>query len=161
VRHWPLFGHFASLSGACFINRERPGDVGHCNASVLPLLRAGQVIMLFAEGTSSDGQGVLPFYSSLLAPAVESGCLATPAWVGYALEDGRVENEVCYWRDMVLLPHLLNLLTKRAVRACVIFGDSRPAGNDRKQLARSLHSAVQELRKAGVGLMNLSAVRSS
>ena len=60
--------------------------------------------------------------------------------------DGSVENEVAYWRDMTLLPHLLNLLTKDRLTAHVAFGETvRGSATDRKELARRLQTAVCEL----------------
>ena len=68
----------------------------------------------------------------------------TPDWIGYSLEEGSVENEVAYWRDMIFLPHFLNLLGKRRIKAVIHFGE--PLVNpDRKALARELHSAVRAL----------------
>ena len=69
--------------------------------------------MLFPEGTSSDGDTVLPFKSALLAPATQQEHLLSASFIRYALDDGSVADEVCYWRDMTLVPHLLNLLGKR------------------------------------------------
>jgi 1-acyl-sn-glycerol-3-phosphate acyltransferase len=101
---------------------------------------------MFPEGTSTGGGRVLPFHSSLFAPAAQHGWPVTPAWIGYEVVDGSVEEEVAYWRDMTFLPHFLNLLGKRRVRAVVHFGE--PLRNsDRKALARELHEAVIRLGK--------------
>ena len=75
------------------------------------------------------------------SPAAQHGWPATPAHIRYEVADGVVEEDVAYWRDMTFLPHFLNLLGKRRVRACVTFGE--PLRNpDRKALARELHAAV-------------------
>jgi hypothetical protein len=87
---------------------------------------------------------LLPFHSSLPAPAAHHGWPVTSAWIGYEVEAGSVANEVAYWRDMTFLPHFLNLLGKRRVRAVVHFGT--PLRNpDRKALARELHRAFVRL----------------
>jgi 1-acyl-sn-glycerol-3-phosphate acyltransferase len=109
------------------------------------LMRTGFVVVVFPEGTSSDGQQVLPFFSSLLEPAVAGGGPVTPAFIRYELSDGSVADEVCYWGDMTFGPHFLNLLTKREIRAQVRYGDARPPGQNRKQLARELQQAVRHL----------------
>ena len=109
------------------------------------LVKAGVVVVVFPEGTSSDGQKVLPFFSSLLEPAVVCGCNVTPAFISYEVVDGVAADEVCYWRDMTFGLHFLNLLTKREIRAKVCFGKTHPAGKDRKKLSRELHQVVREL----------------
>jgi hypothetical protein len=69
------------------------------------------------------------------------------ALIQYELEDGDASEEVCYWKDMTFLPHLINLLGNPFVRArlsCVHI--DRPAAN-RKDLARQLHSEALRLKE--------------
>ena len=145
VRGWPGIGFLTKLAGTLFIRREKRGDVSPLNEQIAALVQAGIVVIVFPEGTSSDGHSVMPFYSSLLEPAAASGCAVTPAFIRYELADGVAEDEVCYWRDMTFGSHFLNLLTKREIRAHVRFGAVRAAGSDRKQLARELQLVVREL----------------
>jgi 1-acyl-sn-glycerol-3-phosphate acyltransferase len=69
-------------------------------------------------------------------------------FIEYTLRDGCVADEVCYWRDMTLAPHLLNLLGKRGLEAQLRFTRLRQASPDRKQLAQQLHSEVVRLKEA-------------
>lgn len=55
---------------------------------------------------------------------------------------------MCYWKDMTLMPHLVNLLGKRAIRASVTFTELRQGSKNRKELARQLHSEVLRLKEA-------------
>lgn len=144
VRHWPLLGHIARAGGTLFVNRERRAEVAELGPEFVPVIKEGVVLTMFPEGTSTGGDRVLPFHSSLLAPAARHGWLVTPAWIGYAVADGVVEEDVAYWRDMTFLPHFLKLLGKPRVRAVIHFG--KPLRNsDRKALARELHRAVANL----------------
>lgn len=144
VRQWPLIGTLAKLGSTLFLDRTRRSPVMEVAGAVTPIVAEGVVVALFPEGTSTAGDHVLPFHSSLLAPAAEHGWPVTPAWIGYEVEDGCVAKEVAYWRDMTFLPHFLNLLGKRRIRAIVRFGE--PLRNaDRKALARDLHRAVVAL----------------
>jgi len=104
-------------------------------------------VVLFAEGTSSDGQTVLPFKSALLEPAVRQARPLSVGFIRYELGDGDAGEEICYWKDMTLLPHLINLLSKRGRQASVRFMEVRGAIADRKQLARQLHSEVLRLQR--------------
>ena len=145
VARWPLFGLLAGLGGTLFVRRDRRTEVGKSNEALARRLGCGTPVVLFPEGTSSDGRSVLPFRSALLASVTATQTPATPAWIGYHLDRGVAEDEVCYWRDMSFGPHFLNLLTKREIRAHVRFGPARSAGDDRKKLARELQLAVREL----------------
>jgi 1-acyl-sn-glycerol-3-phosphate acyltransferase len=146
VRRWPVLGWFARLAGTVFARRDRRQDVARVNAAVRLALASGVLVVLFPEGTSSDGATVLPFKSALLESAASTECPLSAACLHYMLADGDAGAEVCYWRDMTLLPHLLNLLGKRGVDAAVSFApvSKRPA--DRKTLARQLRAEVLRLK---------------
>jgi 1-acyl-sn-glycerol-3-phosphate acyltransferase len=151
VKSWPVFGWFAAMAGTIFIDRERRTHVGQINRAIEETMNSGVLVVLFAEGTSSGGETVLPFKSSLLEPAVQQPHLLSAALIQYELEDGDASEEVCYWKDMKFLPHLINLLGKPSVRArlsCVRI--DRPAAN-RKDLARQLHLEVLRLKDLNTG----------
>ncbi|MEP6669042.1 MAG: lysophospholipid acyltransferase family protein [Chthoniobacter sp.] len=147
VAGWPVLGLFARCAGTIFVDRAHRLKVAATNASIEEALRAGALVVLFAEGTSSNGRTVLPFRSSLLEPVVHSIHAIAPAAVRYEVEQGSVSDEICYWGEMTLVPHLLNLLTKRGIYARIAFGDFDAEGgcNSRKDAARCLHSAVSAL----------------
>jgi 1-acyl-sn-glycerol-3-phosphate acyltransferase len=149
VKSWPVMGWLARLGGTVFIDRERRTHVGEVNDEIQVALDDGALVIVFPEGTSSDGRTVLPFKSSLLEPATQQKHPLTVGCVGYALAAGQAETEVCYWGDHVFFPHLLNLLSKRSVRASVRFAPVEQHSTDRKQLAQQLHSAVLGLKTNG------------
>ena len=112
VKRWPVFGWFAALSGTLFVDRTKRTDVARLNDEVAQVLEGGGLVVLFPEGTSSDGTNVLPFKSSLLEPATRRNHPLSVAFLNYSLPDGNVGEDVCYWGDMTLVPHLLNLFSK-------------------------------------------------
>jgi len=145
VKRWPVFGWFAVLSGTVFVRRERRSEVSQIAIQIRDLLKDGHLVVLFPEGTSSGGETVLPFKSSLLEPVVgqthdvHAGCLS------YSLANGVVSKDVCYWGDMTLAPHIVKLLGKPFVQARVSFADIREPATDRKELAKQLHAVVSSL----------------
>lgn len=145
VASWPLFGLYARIGATVFVDREHRGAVAGVAGEMRSHLNAGVPVTLFPEGTSSDGSGVLPFRSSLFEPVVELSCPVTACAHRYSLEEGSVADEVAYWRDMTLAPHLLNLLGKSGVTLDLHFGPSRHRQGDRKTLARDLHAEVRAL----------------
>jgi 1-acyl-sn-glycerol-3-phosphate acyltransferase len=146
VRGWPMFGWLAKLGGTIFIQRERRMDVGAVNREIETALGAGLLVVVFPEGTSSNGETVLPFRASLLEPALHGGYEISIACLKYDLDDGDPKTEVCYWGEHTFFPHLLNLLGKRQVRATLRFEKFNRTTDDRKELAKQLHAAVLELK---------------
>jgi len=146
VRAWPLFGWLARAGGTIFVQRNRRCAAAKEVARISFAIRSGLPVILFPEGTSSDGGTVLPFKSSLLQAALTSQSPIAAAAIDYELDDGSVADEVCYWRDMTLVPHLVNLLGKRAIEGRVHFSPARTRGTDRKTLARQLREEVAALR---------------
>jgi 1-acyl-sn-glycerol-3-phosphate acyltransferase len=146
VRGWPLFGWLAKLGGTIFIRRERRLDVGAVNSKIETALTAGLLAVVFPEGTSSNGETLLPFRASLLEPALRGGYEISIACLRYELDDGDPKTEVCYWGDHTFFPHLLNLLGKRRVCAMLRFGKFNSTTDARKELAGQLHAAVLELK---------------
>jgi 1-acyl-sn-glycerol-3-phosphate acyltransferase len=146
VRGWPLFGWFATIAGTVFVNRDKRTHVGEVNQEVETALAAGALVVIFPEGTSSDGKTILPFRTSLLEPAARGGHDISVGWLHYELADGDASNEVCYWGGHSFSPHLLNLLGKKTVRATLRFKKFPRLTDDRKELAGQLREAVLELK---------------
>ncbi len=145
VAHWPIFGGYARRGATIFVDRERRGEVGEIAIQLKSLLAAGAPVVLFPEGTSSDGTKVLPFRSSLLEPAIQLRCPVTPCGIRYILPDGSLPDEVAYWGDMTLAPHLWNLMRKPSVTVELHFGTPRSSFTDRKELTRSSQRDVEAL----------------
>jgi len=145
VQNWPVFGWFARRSGTLFVDRSRRRDVTRMNTEIQRTLDGGNVVVLFPEGTSWNGREILPFKSSLLEPIVGSPHPLSVGRIRYALDDGTVEADVCYWGDMTFFPHFVNLMTKRQVRARVTFAPIPQPATDRKELARQLYTEVSRL----------------
>lgn len=146
IAAWPLFGWLAQAAGTIFVDRERR----LASADVVDLVReavaGGLLVVLFPEGTSSDGSTVLPFKSALLESAVELRCPVAAAAIEYSLDKGSVSDEVCYWRDMTLIPHLLNLFFKREIRSTCSFSLPRTRAGDRKEIAHELRDEIMSMR---------------
>ena len=146
VARWPLFGLYARHGATIFVDRERRTAVADVSEQMRKRLDAGVPLTLFPEGTSTGGDDVLQFRSSLFDPVVKLGCPVTACALRYSLDDGgSVADEVAYWRDMTLAPHLLNLLGKNGVMLDIYFGPTSHRTGDRKTLAHDLHTEVRSL----------------
>jgi 1-acyl-sn-glycerol-3-phosphate acyltransferase len=128
-----------------FADRERRLQVGELTKELRKVLDSGALVVLFPEGTSSDGKTVLPFKSSLLEPATASPHSVSASLIEYRLEDGDAGEEMCYGKDMNFIPHLVNLLSKKRVEVFAQFTQLRNGRTNRKELAGQLHVEVFEI----------------
>jgi lyso-ornithine lipid O-acyltransferase len=150
VKSWPGIGWIASLAGTIYIDRTRRSDTHAIQPDMQSALSDRLRLVLFPEGTSSDGSAVLHFHSSLFQAALDLDAPITAASLDYFIADGEASREACYWGDMVLLPHLLNLFTKRSVQATVKFSPEQHRFRDRKEAARTMRTQVERLRGLAV-----------
>jgi 1-acyl-sn-glycerol-3-phosphate acyltransferase len=146
VRSWPGVGWIATLAGAIYIDRARRDDTHSIRPQMAASLAAGVRLVLFPEGTSSDGRQVLPFRSSLFQPAVENQAAITAACISYEIEDGDPAVDVCYYGDMVMGPHAMKLFGKGGVKATLRFAGGARVFADRKLAAKQLYEQVNALK---------------
>jgi 1-acyl-sn-glycerol-3-phosphate acyltransferase len=144
VQSWPWLGWLAQCAGTVFIQREKRRSLLEVSRQLELTAQKNTPVLIFPEGTSTNGKTVLPFRSSLLAVATKESTPVLPSWVGYELRDGDATRDVCWWGEMTLLPHLWNLLGYEEIVASIRFG--RVIRHwDRKTLATELHLAVCDL----------------
>ena len=153
VRGWPVIGWLTALAGTIFIVRERRTHVGAVNQAIESALADGVLVVVFPEGTSTNGNEVLPFRSPLLEPVIGSKLPIATGFLSYELEGGDAANEVCYWGDHTFFPHAVNLLSKKRVHAHMTFGTFQRTTDDRKELAMQLREAVVKLKTDAVSAL--------
>ncbi|MBK8178033.1 MAG: 1-acyl-sn-glycerol-3-phosphate acyltransferase [Planctomycetes bacterium] len=149
VRQWPLIGPAAAAIGTIFLDRSSRRAIPGVNAQISESLAASDRVLFFPEGTSTSGEQVLPFKSSLLEPAAQSGYPVFCAAVHYSTPSGEVpaSQSVCWWGDMEFTPHIFGLLRLSGFRARVVFHAEPHVGQGRKQLAERTEQAVVELHR--------------
>ena len=153
VATWPFFGTLARLQRTVFVTRARRSQTGQARDAIAERLAEGDVLVLFPEGTSADGNSVLPFKSALLAAAdtaLHQGRKVTvqPVSTAYVAREGIPmgrENRPLYawYGDMELVPHLWEALQAGPLDVVVQFHPSL-AVTDRKELARTAWDTVRK-----------------
>jgi 1-acyl-sn-glycerol-3-phosphate acyltransferase len=147
VRNWPVFGTLTTIAGTVYIDRARRSDTRNANDGIRHALQQGIRVVIFPEGTSTDGSNVLPFYPSLFEPAVQEQIPITAAHISYEMPDGDVSQEVAWGGNANFLPHLVNLLSKRGVSATIGFGAQPRIYSSRKIAAAETREGVLKIRK--------------
>ncbi len=89
VRDWPLIGWLAARHGTIFLRRGSRGHASIINAEIAAVLTRGQHVVVFPEGTTSDGRSLLHFHAALLQPALAAGRPVLPVALSYWEPDGR------------------------------------------------------------------------
>lgn len=159
VAGWPLFGLFAKLQRTVFVDRTRRTDTARVNGEIAARLTSGDAMVLFPEGTSSNGTHVLPFRSALIGAAraalVGGGHervwvqpLAIAAMRLDGLPMGRAGRPLVAWYgDMEMIPHLIGVILAGPLDIDLVWGDPIPFDEttDRKLLARALERNVRGL----------------
>lgn len=152
VASWPIFGFMAKLFGTVFIER-RQSRAEQQRDTLTGHLAARRNLILFPEGTSTDGQMVLPFKSSLFGAietaAKEINVFVQPVSIACTAVDGlpmiqNLRSFYSWYGDMTLLPHLWQAFKCDRFTIDVVF---HPPINvldfpDRKSLAAACHRAV-------------------
>jgi 1-acyl-sn-glycerol-3-phosphate acyltransferase len=146
VRSWPAFGALARNGGTIFVDRQSRTSSENVSRQIGGALEEDVAVLLFPEGTSTDGSTVQRFHPTLLEAAVQLQAEMTPAAIGYRVQ-GEEERAMCWFGDAPFLPHLLRTLGKAGVVAEVEFYPERRAYADRKSAALDLHDKVVAMRK--------------
>ena len=158
VSGWPGVSLLARLQETVFIDRQRRGTSREQVERIRARLAEGDAIVLFPEGTTSDGNFLLPFKSSLFgavgAAGGEAGApvLIQPVAIAYThvhgMAMGRFDRPVAAWPgDIELGPHLKGVINEGAIDVTIVFGDAFNAteASNRKALAATCEDAVREL----------------
>ena len=154
VSKWPLVSWLAKLQGTIFINRNNPKELTKTASEIHDRISKKQNVVLFPEGTSSDGNRVLPFKSSIfiLSELTDRSKLnIQPISIAYTkyngLTMGRIERTLIAWYgDMDLLTHLYKLIRSGSFEVEVTFHNriDIPEKKSRKEIARDCEFIVRE-----------------
>lgn len=157
VRAWPAFGIFATMAGTIYVDRRRGAVNGDAVASMEEAFAAGLAVVLFPEGTSSDGAQVLHFHARFFEPAVRASAMVTAAAIGYA-SSSAAEAALAYHGEDVFGTHLMRTLGQRHLKARVVFAADGKRYADRKEAAHATQAEVERLRS---GLAGDAAIQPS
>jgi 1-acyl-sn-glycerol-3-phosphate acyltransferase len=148
LRHWPLVGVLASGAGTLFIERESRRDAMRVVHHMAERLRAGEVLAIFPEGTTSNGVSLLPFHANLFQAAISADAPVLPIALSFV---DRATNErslaPCYIGDDTLVGSMWRTLCSPGISAVVVFGEPQQAeGRDRRAWAADVQRTIAALR---------------
>tara|TARA_R110002073_G_scaffold82125_2_gene196500 strand:+ start:933 stop:1646 length:714 start_codon:yes stop_codon:yes gene_type:complete len=146
VLSWPVFGFMSRTLGMLFVDRTKKTDVVRVNDLISKRISDAQGILLFPEGTTSDGSKILPFKASLLAYPADNNVPVHYATIRYATaeEEPHASESVCWWTDVTFPSHFIELLKLRKIYGTIHFGNEPITNNDRKELAQELYEKASK-----------------
>lgn len=149
VQAWPLIGALASGVGTLFIQRESRRDAMRVVHHMADSLRAGDVVAVFPEGTTSDGVHLLPFHANLLQAAITAEAPVQPVALQFLeTHGGQRSLAPCYVGDDTLFGSVWRTVRARGITVQMVFGEPQPAvGRDRRTWAADLRATIEQLRQ--------------
>jgi 1-acyl-sn-glycerol-3-phosphate acyltransferase len=143
LKKWPLVGHMTRGCGTLFIERERRHDTARVNKTISDVLRSGDCIAIFPEGTTSDGQRLMHFHGSLLQPVIDAGGHIAPMAIRYCNVLGERSDSPAYVGETTFLQSFWRVLGEREliVEITVLPLLATQVGH-RRELSRDAHHAI-------------------
>jgi 1-acyl-sn-glycerol-3-phosphate acyltransferase len=159
VADWPIFGTLAKLQKSIFVMREQKRKTGEQVNEIAERMKAGEIVVLFPEGTTSDGNRLMEVKSSLFgaaaaaAPYTSEGVVhVQPVALAYTrvhgMAMGRFHRPIAAWPgDIELVPHLMGVLKEGALDVDVAFGETVDfrTGDNRKHLSQAITSRIRRM----------------
>jgi len=141
IRDWPIAGWLATAAGTFFLRRGKGGSTPLLERLV-PHLRAQGSVVIFPEGTTTDGTEVQPFHARLFGAAIVACCPVQPVTIQYGLSD-EGENLAPFIGDDSLAGHVLRLLRAPGLQVRLLYGPPLHPTVSRDELAREAECFVR------------------
>lgn len=143
VAHWPVIGWLAQRAGTVFLKRGQ-GETSQAMQHMANLVRAGDSVLFFPEGTTTD-HAPKSFHARLFALPIELGVSVQPLCLSY--QDANAgRNDIAYVGEQSFIANLWYLLQQQGVQAQITFLPtiSITAETSRNSLAQQAHAAVEQ-----------------
>lgn len=153
VKRWPLLAMLIEGAGTLYIERESRRDAMRVVHQVAERLRTRDLISVFPEGTTGDGQTLLTFHANLLQAAISAGAPVLPVALKYLDPvSGQRSDGPLFVGETTLAQSIWNTLRTEGLQAVVRYGSPQHAeGRDRRAWAQDLRTEVARLMALPVG----------
>jgi len=144
INSWPIVGWLARQTGTLYIKRGRHGAAEQSMNDIADTLNRGGHVVIFPEGTTSDGTSVRKFHSRLFQAAIDAGAPVQPVALRYPHPDG-VHPKAPFIGDTQFLQSTLDMMSEKQMQAELEFLtpiDSQ--GLNRTELAKQCQERILE-----------------
>ena len=144
VKAWPLLSRLVDAAGTLYLERERKRDALRVVHTMAQALKDGEMVAVFPEGTTSDGQALLPFHANLLQAAIATCTPVQPVALRFSDSSRPVSHAVEFIGDTTLLQSLWRVARGDGVTARVALLPPRDSTlADRRELAAALRADIE------------------
>lgn len=162
VADWPLFGYLTKLQGTVFVDRRNKKGASKQGTAMVNVMREQKNIVLFPEGTSTNGSEVKFFKSGLLQSVLNTtdvDVVIQPVSIACYGKNG-IEHRYAWYGDMTLMPHLWTVFKTSGLRVVFTFHEAFKASRftDRKELS---DYARQQVEKGPYGTFDDTGVKTA
>ena len=144
VKAWPLLSRLVAAGGTLYLERERARDALRVVHAMADALREGETIAVFPEGTTSDGQALLPFHANLLQAAIATCTPVQPVALRYSDALRPISAAVEFVGATTLAQSLWRVACAEGLTVHLRFlPPHASAGAERRVLAQALRGAIE------------------
>ena len=155
MKKWPLIGLMSEISGTIFIDRQKKNHIAEYIEVMAGVLQGGANILFFPEGTSTNGEMLLPFKSSFFEAPLMTAAPVAPISLIYRSIDGapvtKENRDSVYWYgDMTFADHLFRLLffdrieVEVKIHPPIILKETQDKNALRKRLSELANEAIRK-----------------
>lgn len=143
VRRWPVIGWLCARAQTLFIERGKARSAARINLQLVQLLKCGECLAVFPEGTTTDGASVAHFHSSLLQPAIDANVPLHPIAIRYQNEHGERSDVPAYIDDVSFGASLWRILCGENLQVRLVASPPLAVENtDRRTLTHSAFLSI-------------------
>ena len=151
IENTPVLGTLCRAGGSYFVERRNRTRLAQELDSLGQVLSEGVSLVIFPEGTTSNGDSVLPFKKSLFASAVKAGTPVLPLCIRYLRADGKPVDAISrdslyYYGDMTFFAHFWRFIRLRSIDIELVVLDPLDVSSEscRKELASLSHERISQ-----------------
>ena len=139
---WPVIGYLAKQGGTVFVKRGDKQQVKAIAEEMVWLLKQNSTVIAFPEGTTTDGDGVLPFHASLFQPAL---LIKAPVQAIAIHYEGAAKRLAPFIDEDDFVPHLIRMLSLDKIEVRVVFHPTiSTVGKDRQSVSNEARAMILE-----------------
>lgn len=155
IKKWPLIGLMTDFSGTLFIDRKRKNHVAEYIDEIAGTLSAGANVLYFPEGTSTNGEELLPFKAAFFEAPIVAGAPVVPVSLAYTAIDGKPlakdnRDKIYWYGDMTFAGHFFRLMCCSSIEARVSIhpplepGPAEDRSIARKRLSEAAYTTIRQ-----------------
>jgi 1-acyl-sn-glycerol-3-phosphate acyltransferase len=143
IRDWPIAGALCDAAGTIFVHRAKRSDTARINAEIHDALEQGDSVAMFPEGTTTAGDRLLKFHTSLFEPAVVNTALLAPAAIRYRQINGERTAAATFIGEITFIESVSAIIAQKKMIAEITFAPAiDTTALSRRQAALDAENAI-------------------